>query len=141
MASESAIAARIRSALAENLKRDVRKIRPGDDLRTGLGVDSLDMVELLFKLEESFDLEIPNADVSEIKTVGDVIAYIEQRVGTPAAAPASPPAAPAGPQTKVRPEGPGSPKVKAAARSPGAAGKPTAPRSDGSPRPRRAVRR
>jgi acyl carrier protein len=91
MVPESAIATRIRTALAEHLKRDVSKVQPQDDLKKDLGLDSLAMIELLFKIEEAFDLEIPNDDLSQITTVGDVIAYVERRVsggaGTPAAAP------------------------------------------------------
>src|SRR5262249_57866031 len=86
MATESVIATRIRVALAEHLKRDVSKVQPQDDLKKDLGLDSLAMIELLFKIEEAFDLEIPNDDLSQIATVGDVIAYVEQRVGAPAGA-------------------------------------------------------
>ena len=93
MTPESAIATRIRAALAEHLKRDVSKVQLQDDLRKDLGLDSLAMIELLFKIEEAFDLEIPNDDLSQITTVGDVVAYVEKRVGatgTPAPAPAAP---------------------------------------------------
>lgn len=108
MASDSTVATRIRTALAEHLKRDVSKIQLQSDLRKDLGLDSLAMIELLFKIEETFDLEIPNDDLSQITTVGDVITYVEQRLGTPAGAAASPrPAAVAakpavaGPASKV----------------------------------------
>src|SRR5215472_6927984 len=95
MTPESAIATRIRAALAEHLKRDVSKVQLQDDLRKDLGLDSLAMIELLFKIEEAFDLEIPNDDLSQITTVGDVVAYVEKRVGAtgtpaPAAAAAAP---------------------------------------------------
>ena len=113
MASDSSVETRIRTALAEHLKRDISKIQLQSDLRKDLGLDSLAMIELLFKIEEAFDLEIPNDDLSQITTVGDVIAYVEQRVsgavGAPAAAPvatatavaqAAPPAKPAAPQKK-----------------------------------------
>jgi acyl carrier protein len=92
MAPESAVATRIRAALAAELKRDVSKVRLQDDLRNDLGLDSLAMIELLFKIEEAFDLEIPNEDLSQITTVGEVVAYVERRLGMPAAAPAPSPA-------------------------------------------------
>ena len=108
MTPESAIATRIRAALAEHLKRDVSKVQLQDDLRKDLGLDSLAMIELLFKIEEAFDLEIPNDDLSQITTVGDVINYVEQRVGTPAgSASASRPAAVAAKPAVA----PGAPKV------------------------------
>src|SRR5262247_2501943 len=102
MASESTIAIQIRTALAQHLKRDVSKIRPGDRLREDLGLDSLAMIELLFKIEEHFDLEIPNEDLSRVTTVADVTAYVEGKLDAGAAAPAKPavsarPPAPAAP--------------------------------------------
>ena len=97
MASESTIATQIRTALAQHLKRDVSKIRPQDRLREDLGLDSLAMIELLFKIEEHFDLEIPNEDLSRVTTVADVTAYVEEKLGAaaPAAKAASAPAVPA----------------------------------------------
>ncbi len=114
MVPESTVATRIRVALAEHLKRDVSKVQPQDDLKKDLGLDSLAMIELLFKIEETFDLEIPNDDLSQITTVGDVIAYVERRLGSrgglargsprrpPPRAPTSHPAAakPAAPKAK-----------------------------------------
>jgi len=90
MASESTIAIQIRTALAQHLKRDVSKIRPQDRLREDLGLDSLAMIELLFKIEEHFDLEIPNEDLSRVTTVADVTTYVEGKLDAGAAAPAQP---------------------------------------------------
>jgi acyl carrier protein len=87
----------IREALAVRLKRDVSAIQNKDDLRNDLGLDSLDMIELLFKIEEVFELEIPNEDLVKIATVGDVIAYVERRLAEKAAAPPKPAAAAAAP--------------------------------------------
>jgi acyl carrier protein len=89
MVQESTVATRIRVALAEHLKRDVSKVQLQDDLKKDLGLDSLAMIELLFKIEETFDLEIPNDDLSQITTVGDVIAYVERRLGGGAGSPAA----------------------------------------------------
>ena len=86
MAPESAVATRIRTALAQHLKRDVGQIHLHDHLREDLGVDSLAMIELLFKIEEAFDLEIPDDDLSKITTVGDVITYVEGRLDPAGAA-------------------------------------------------------
>jgi acyl carrier protein len=88
MPPDSDIATQIRTALAQHLKRDASKIYPDDTLREDLGLDSLAMIELLFKIEEAFDLEIPNDDLSKINTVGDVVSYVETRLGLPASPPA-----------------------------------------------------
>jgi acyl carrier protein len=44
-----------------------------------LGADSLDTVELIMAFEEEFDVEIPDADAEKIKTVKDVVTYIESK--------------------------------------------------------------
>ena len=89
MPPESAIATQIRTALAQHIKRDASKVRAQDNLREDLGLDSLAMLELVFKIEEAFDLEIPDEDLSTVTTVGDVIAYVEMRLGPRAPAPAA----------------------------------------------------
>ena len=45
-----------------------------------MGADSLDIVDLVMSFEEEFDLEIPDDQVENIKTVGDVVKYIEENV-------------------------------------------------------------
>ena len=44
-----------------------------------LGADSLDTVELIMDLEEDFGIEIPDEDAEKLKTVGDVVTYIEDK--------------------------------------------------------------
>jgi acyl carrier protein len=45
-----------------------------------LGADSLDIVELVMSLEESFDIEIVDEDAEKIQTIGDAIAYLKERL-------------------------------------------------------------
>ncbi len=82
MAIESPTGARIRTALAQYLKRDVRTIAPHASLRD-LGLDSLGTFELLFEIEEVFDLQIPNEVLQKLVTVADVIKYVEERIQPP----------------------------------------------------------
>ena len=79
MPAESESSARIRAALADYLKRDVKTIEPRHALREDLGVDSLATIELLFNIEEAFDLQIPDQALRTLVTVGDVIAYVEAK--------------------------------------------------------------
>ncbi len=79
MPPESEISARIRAALADHVKRDVKTIEPRHALRDDLGIDSLATIELLFDIEEAFDLQIPDQDLRTLVTVGDVIAYVEAK--------------------------------------------------------------
>jgi acyl carrier protein len=92
------VADKVRSALARELKRDPATIAPEQALREDLGLNSLDAIELMFKVEEEFDLEIPDADLQRLRTVGDLVAYLEGRLG---GAPA--PAAGAAPPTPTPP--------------------------------------
>ena len=91
MAAESEILTQIRTALAQHLKKDVASIQPDHRLREDLGLDSLSTLELLFKLEEGFDMEIPNEDLPQLATVQSVAHYI---VGRLAAGDGHVPAAP-----------------------------------------------
>ena len=45
-----------------------------------IDADSLDIVELVMALEEEFDLEISDQEIENIKTIGDVIRYIESKI-------------------------------------------------------------
>lgn len=90
MTSATAIADRIRTALGRELKRSPDSIELGHALREDLGLNSLDAIELMFKVEEEFDLEIPDADLQALRTVGDLVGYLEGRLGIAGAAPAAP---------------------------------------------------
>ncbi len=68
---------KIREIAAENLGIDAEKITENASFKEDLGVDSLDLFELVMALEEEFDMEIPSEDLEELSTVGDVAAYIE----------------------------------------------------------------
>jgi acyl carrier protein len=83
----SPIAHRIYQALADHLKRSAETIDPRQSLRDDLGLDSMATIELLFRIEEAFDLQIPDDDLQALRTVGDVIAYIEGRVAQTSGAP------------------------------------------------------
>ena len=84
------IAERIESELANYLKRDRRTITPAYSMRDDLGLDSMATIELLFRIEEAFDLQIPDQDLQKLLTVGDVIHYVEAKVGGSKAAKAKP---------------------------------------------------
>ncbi len=80
MGSEAMIASRIVAALAEHLKRDVQSIKQTHHLRDDLGLDSMATIELLYKIEEVFDLQIPDQDLPGLRTVGDVVRYVQQKI-------------------------------------------------------------
>jgi len=63
--------------IANQLGVDKETITPGANVIDDLGADSLDIVELVMALEESFDLEIPDEDAEKIRTVQDIYSYLE----------------------------------------------------------------
>lgn len=119
MGSTSDISPRILQALADYLKRDVHQIHPRQALREDLGLDSMATIELLFKIEETFDLAIPDEHLQRLTTVADVIAYVEERL--PQHGPSTPTAATtaAAPSTASTPRKPAAKRTaKPAARRP-----------------------
>jgi acyl carrier protein len=74
------VLARVIKVIDNRLDVKKKEVTNETSFKDDLGADSLDVVELVMEFEEEFDLEIPNEDVEKIKTVGEVVAYIEQRL-------------------------------------------------------------
>lgn len=70
---------KIREIVVEQLGVDAEQVVPEANFVEDLGADSLDIVELIMAFEEEFDVEIPDTDAEKIKTVQDVIDYIESK--------------------------------------------------------------
>ncbi|WQR81268.1 acyl carrier protein [Helicobacter pylori] len=70
----------IQAVIAEQLNIDVSQVTPEAKLVKDLGVDSLDIVELIMALEERFGIEIPYEQAEKIVNVGDVMRYIEKQL-------------------------------------------------------------
>ncbi|GAA9276584.1 hypothetical protein TH0213_11280 [Helicobacter pylori] len=73
----SALFEQVRSIIAEQLNVDAAQVTPEAEFVKDLGVDSLDVVELIMALEEKFGIEIPDEQAEKIVNVGDVVKYIE----------------------------------------------------------------
>lgn len=69
---------KIKEIVVEQLGVDADQVTPEASFVDDLGADSLDTVELIMAFEEEFDVEIPDTDAEKIKTVQDVIDYIEE---------------------------------------------------------------
>ena len=69
---------KIREMIAENLNIDINTITEEDSFKEDLGVDSLDLFELVMALEEEFGVEIPTEDLETLTTVGAVAKYVEE---------------------------------------------------------------
>ena len=69
----------IKKIIAKQLRIDVSKISDDSNLLDDLGVDSLEMIEVVMALEERFGLSVPDEDLIKLKTVNDAAAYIESK--------------------------------------------------------------
>ncbi len=70
---------KIKSIVVDQLGVDEAQVTEDASFIDDLGADSLDTVELIMAFEEEFDVEIPDEDAQKIKTVKDVIEYIESK--------------------------------------------------------------
>lgn len=68
---------KVKELIAEQLDVDADTVTVTSNIQDDLGADSLDVVDLVMSLEEEFDMEIPDKAVANIKTVGDIVKYIE----------------------------------------------------------------
>lgn len=68
---------KLKEILADQLDVEEDKVTLEASITEDLGADSLDVVDLIMSLEEEFSLEIPDEEVENIKTVGDIVKYIE----------------------------------------------------------------
>lgn len=70
---------RVINLLSEKLGYDKLEIKENQEFVNDLGADSLDMVEIIMEIEEEFGLKIDDTEISEVKTVGDLIKKIENK--------------------------------------------------------------
>ena len=68
---------KIKTILAEQLDADPDEMAMETNIAKDLGADSLDVVELLMSIEDEFGVEIPDEEVENIKTIGELVEYIE----------------------------------------------------------------
>jgi len=64
--------------ISEKLEIETDEIVPEASFVDDLGADSLDLVELIMSMEEEFELDIDDKDAEKLKTVQDVLDYLEK---------------------------------------------------------------
>ena len=69
---------KVKDILSKQLGVGVEKINADTNIAADLGADSLDLVEILMSLEEEFSVSIPDEAIPNIKTVGDLVAFIDK---------------------------------------------------------------
>lgn len=71
---------KVKAILSSQFDVDEDTITPDTNIVDDLGADSLDVVDMLMSLEDEFDVEIPDEEIERIRTVGEVVAYIEEHL-------------------------------------------------------------
>ncbi|MEA5011310.1 MAG: acyl carrier protein [Angelakisella sp.] len=71
---------KVAAILAEQLDADAEEITMSTDIVDDLGADSLDIVDLVMSMEDEFDIEIPDEALEGVRTVEDMVKYLEERV-------------------------------------------------------------
>lgn len=79
---ELTVEERVRELICEQLSVAPDEVTPEATFVNDLNADSLDMVELMMALEEAFGADISEDQAERIQTVGDAVAFIEQRIKT-----------------------------------------------------------
>jgi acyl carrier protein len=73
-----AVEEKVKQIIVDQLGVEPAEITPAASFVDDLGADSLDRVELIMALEETFGVEIPDADAEKISTVQDAVDYIQK---------------------------------------------------------------
>ncbi|MER3413997.1 MAG: acyl carrier protein [Armatimonadota bacterium] len=71
---------KVKKAVVEQLDVREEEITEESTFVQDLGADSLEVVEIVMALEEAFNIEIPDDEVDQIKTVGDAVQFIESKL-------------------------------------------------------------
>ncbi len=68
---------KVKVILADQFDIEEDTLTPETNLQDDLGADSLDVVDLLMSIEDEFEVEIPDEEIDNIRTLGQLVAYIE----------------------------------------------------------------
>ncbi|MBD5185184.1 MAG: acyl carrier protein [Bacteroidales bacterium] len=75
--SNSVVYRKVVEILCNNLGIDKDEIKSDSRLDSDLGADSLDAVEIIMEIESTFDIDVPDKVAQKLRTVGDIVTYIE----------------------------------------------------------------
>ena len=76
--ADTGVQEKIKQIIVDELGVDEAEVTENARFIEDLGADSLDLVELVMRFEEEFDIEIPDEDAEKILSVRDAYAYVEQ---------------------------------------------------------------
>ena len=68
---------KVQTILAKQLRKDPAIITPESQIKRDLGVDSIDILQLLMRIEDQYGIVIPDKALANFVTVGDVVSYLD----------------------------------------------------------------
>ena len=71
---------KVREIICDQLDVAEDDVTMESNIADDLGADSLDVVDMLMSLEDEFDVEIPDEEIERIRTVGELVTYIEENM-------------------------------------------------------------
>ena len=78
----SATEEKVKDIIVEELGVEREKLTADASFIDDLGADSLDIVELVMEFEKEFNIDIPDEDAEKLRTVGDAMQYLNQKVAS-----------------------------------------------------------
>ncbi len=69
----------LKNVLVEELQLDPEDIKPESELANDLGINSIELADLVMLCEDKFDLEIEDDDIHRFVTIQDVVDYLESQ--------------------------------------------------------------
>ena len=69
---------KVKAILADQFDAEEDSITKETTIQDDQGADSLDVVDLLMTIEDEFEVEVPDTEIENLKTVGDLVKYIEE---------------------------------------------------------------
>lgn len=69
---------KIKAIICEQFELNEDRVSEDASLIGDLGLDSLDVIDLAMSIEDEFDIEVPDDAIDGIKTVGDLVRFIEE---------------------------------------------------------------
>ena len=82
MSDKNDVEEKVKQIIVEELGVERDKLRNEASFMEDLGADSLDTVELVMAFEKEFDIDIPDEEAEKLRTVGDAMNYLHQKIGT-----------------------------------------------------------
>ncbi len=72
---------KVKDIIVEELGVEREKLTSDASFMEDLGADSLDTVELVMAFEKEFDIDIPDDEAEKLRTVGDAMSYLHEKIG------------------------------------------------------------